>query len=179
MKAVLNALLNSEHERRTLSYTERGTPIIWDLPFYGDKNETEAAIRVLEHPDVVAALKKGLLLPEAQVFIWVSRDGELDYGLVQGTYFITLWVTSMWKKVKNLPLQLQPIVAAEEIYQLAQDKFHRERAYKEEVIRDLSGPWLPPSILKEKKKLLEVLEKNLHPLWKDLKDKVQVLLSLA
>ena len=173
MKAVLNALLNSEHERRTLSYTERGTPIIWDLPFYGDKNETEAAIRVLEHPDVVAALKKGLLLPEAQVFIWVSRDGEIDYGLVQGDYFITLWVPWATKAITSKVKEI-----AVKVYKLACEKYNRERRYKEEAVRDLKNPWFPLS-LRERKESLENLFKNLHPCWKDLKNEVQFLLMIT
>ena len=183
MKEILERLLRNAKDDpslqgRDLTYTEKGIPVLWDLPFYGNKEEVEAAISFLEREEVLAALRKGLLLPETQVFIWVSQDGELDYGLVQGDYFITLWVPSVWEKVKNLPLAQQKIVAAEEVYRLAHEKFHRERAWKEETLRDLINPWTPLT-KEERKERLEYLLQNLHPSWKNLRDKVEVLLTVA
>lgn len=168
MQKVIDRLLNSEEER-VLSYSQKGTPIVWDFPFYGNREEVKAAIALLEDPEVIAALKEGLKLPKARFFIWVCRDGEIDYGVLQGDYFLTLWVPGA-KKLKSID------EAKEKVLSLAQEKFARERRNKEEALQDAVNPWLFKE-REERIQNLKFLKENLHPLWTDLHERVEALLK--
>ncbi len=164
LRKILKQLLDSEERRLTY---EDGFPIVWDSIPSGEKVlEVINAINILKNRKVINALKRGLNLPEAEVFFWISPDGEIDYGVVQGDYFITLWVPSA-RKLKTVE------EARERIFSLAKNKLKKERKYYEEVIKDLLSPWFYSE--KEKEFVLKMTEKNLHPSWKDLHKKLQKL----
>jgi len=159
LKETIEKIL--EYEARSLSYSSRGTPIIWDEPQCKEDAEVERRIELLDRESVFEAVRKGFLLPKARIFIWVSNNGTLDLGIVQDDFFITLWVDSALDRAEETPCPEESI--AQEVYRVACKKYQDERKRYQQALDEYSRfpRWMKLNDLK-------IVRNNLHPFWDDL-----------
>ena len=130
---------DSSLEKRIMDYIN-DVPVISDIrkikpknlqefikPFVKAKNHIEAKFARREY---IEAAKEGLALPDADVFLWVTPDGEIDYGLVQDSFWVTLWVPNP----ENTDLK--------KLFDLAQRKLERLKEEYEIANRYAKNPFL-------------------------------------
>ena len=101
LEELLSNVRDSSLAGRILDYLN-SVPIVWDIrKAYAKEAEryfkrligTKNHLEKLTQKDFLEALRKGFQVPYGEIFIWVSPDGKVDYGVVQKDFWTTLWVT--------------------------------------------------------------------------------------